>query len=598
MNKKTPKKNGSIVIPKGSKSSSEGSFPTVPLLVCLIITAAFAFGLNYFWPSPWNIRSLEMWLKLIVIAAVYGVPNFGMLAGSGDKVNNLGSNILVAGFALPVVMFLALIIGVMSGMQIFHADEYANIISVEQVDSAGMILSEDDTDSIALMDTASARQLGDREIGSIQNFSAFNVSDDYIQLNVQGDAVKIAPLEYAGFFKWMKNKETGVTGYVVVSPTTMTADYVELPEGMQYVPSACFSKNLNRHLHNQFPDLIFNNTHFEIDEDGKPYYISSVYTKTVGLFDGDIVTGAIVTDPVNGESAYYDLADVPQWVDNVVTGDVICNLYNLAFKNKNGFWNGTAIGANAGCMQVTTVDYDDDDDDKAESGTDFGYIAQDGDIYIYTGVTSMAADSSNLGFIMANERTGVCRYFPVAGANEQSAINAAEGEVQQYAYSASFPTLINIDGELTYLGVLKDKAGLVKMYYTVNVKDYGKVVVSASREECIAKYIDKLGLNPPQEVVDNLTGDVEDPNAPEEDDKEEVQEPEEPAVEVTFVITAMQYADIEGNTWVYLGTEDGTVYKAVFADNEQLLFAKKGDTVKGQSRGGKLTVEKIKSKKQ
>lgn len=595
MNKRTQNKKDSINRSKSSKSSSGGSFPTVGLLVCLAVTAIFAAVLNYFWPTPWNVRSIEMWLKLIVIAAVYGVPNFGMLAGTGEALNDRGSTVLTAGFVLPFIMLLVLVIGLAGGMQIFHADEYANIISVEQIESAGMILSEDDTDSIALMDTASARQLGDREIGSIQNFSAFNVSDDYIQLNVRGDAIKIAPLEYAGFFKWMKNKDTGVTGFVVVSPTTMTADYIELSEGMQYVPSACFSKNLSRHLHKQFPSLIFNNTHFEIDEDGRPYYISSVYTKTIGIFSGDIVTGAIVTDPVNGESTYYDLADVPQWVDNVVSGDVICNLYNLAFKNKNGFWNGTVIGANAGCMQVTTVNYDD------ESGTDFGYIAQEGDIYIYTGVTSMAADSSNLGFIMANERTGECRYFPVAGANEQSAINAAEGEVQQYAYSASFPTLINIDGELTYLGVLKDKAGLVKMYYTVNVKDYGKVVVSPSREECIAKYIDKMGLNPPQEVVDNLTGDVEDPNAPAgdaENSSEKETEPEEPAEEVTFVIAAMQYADIEGNTWVYLGTEDGIVYRALFADNEQLLFAKKGDTVKGQSRGGKLTVEKIKSKKQ
>lgn len=562
--------------------------------VVLTITVLMELILNYFWPSPWNVHSIEMWLKLFVMTGILAVAcllSAGIMQWSGTTDNKkklIWKRIFYLGSALPFAVILVIAVGFVTGFQIFHADDYANILPVEEVDSVGMILSEDDSDSIALMDTASAKQLGDREIGSIQNFSAFNVSDDYIQLNVKGDAVKVAPLEYAGFFKWMKNKDSGAAGYVTVSPTTMTADYVELPEGMKYIPSAYFSMDLNRHLHRQFPTLIFDNSHFEIDEEGNPWYISSVYTKTIGLFGGDVVTGAIITDPVTGESEYYDLNDVPGWADDVVDGTLICDLYNLSYKNKNGFWNGTFIGANTGCRQVTTIVYEEDDD--RESGADFGYIAQDGDIYIYTGVTSMAADSSNLGFIMANERTGECRYFQMPGANEQSAMNAAEGEVQQYSYLASFPTLINVDGELTYLGVLKDNAGLVKMYYSVNVKDYGKVVVASSREECISRYIDKMGLNPPQEVIDNLTGEIADGTG---NGNSPVGETETEDVE--FTIAVMQYVDVEGNTWVYMGTADGTVYKARFADNEMLLFAKTGDVIRGTVTGSRLTVAEVKS---
>ena len=408
----------------------------------------------------------------------------------------------------------------------------------------------------------------------ISNFSAFNVSEDYIQLNIHGDAVKVSPLKYTGFFKWMGNREEGVTGYVSVSPTTMTAEYVQLKEGMKYVPSAYFNDDLNRHIHYQFPTLIYGNIHFEVDEKGTPYYVSSVYDKTIGVFGGEKVIGAIITDPVSGNSEYYDMADIPQWVDYVVPGDLICSLYNVAYKNINGFWNGTSFGANKGCMQTTTIDNyteDEDGEEVVEAGTDYGYIAKDGDIYVYTGVTSMAADSSNLGFIMVNERTGEYKYFAVSSANEQSAMNAAEGEVQQYGYKETFPSLINVDGELTYIGVLKDQSGLVKLYYMVNIKDYGKVVVADTRENCITKYAEKLGLS----------NNLEKPQEPEDIVKTPVE----------FTISVIRYIDVNGNTYVYMGTEDGTVYKALFSDNEKLLFAKVGDVIKGHLINGVLIVD-------
>ncbi len=547
------------------------------VLIAFVISTILVLLLNYVWPTPWNIRSVACWFKVFLILIIYTGMHAGFLACAASEFKIAKNETLIYGpIWLPIIMIPAFFICLITGAEIFNSKNYANIISVEQVESGDMILSEDDAESIALMDTASAIQLGDREIGAIENFSAFNVSEEYIQLNIKEDAVKVAPLEYVGFFKWMSNKDGGVTGYVSVSPTTMTADYVKLEEGMQYVPSAYFSKDLNRHIHSQFPTLIYGNIHFEVDEEGKPFYVSSVYEPTIGLFGGEVVVGAIVTDPISGESVYYDINEIPQWVDYVVPGDLICDLYNVAYKNINGFWNGTSFGANTGCMQTTTIDSgseDEEDEESSAAGTDYGYIAKDGDIYIYTGVTSMAADNSNLGFIMVNERTGEYKYFAVSSANEQSAMNAAEGEVQQYGYEASFPTLINVDGELAYIGVLKDQSGLVKMYYMVNVKDYGKVVVADDRDTCVNKYAEKLGLDVNEEIIG----------------------PSEDAVEkedVAFVISVIQYVDVDGDTYVYMGTEDGVIYKALFADNEQLLFAKVGDTIIGTVSDGLLTVTK------
>ncbi|MBQ2902145.1 MAG: hypothetical protein IJE49_09900 [Agathobacter sp.] len=549
-----------------------------PVVIGLVISTVITLIFDYLLPTPWNFRSEGTWIKLFFVVMIYAFINaFAVAISQGKYEARRYEKLVNLPFVLPIIMVPAFFICILTGAEIFNAKNYANIIQVEQVESGDAILSEKDAESIALMDTASAKQLGDREIGAIENFSAFNVSDDYIQLNIKEDAVKVAPLEYIGLFKWMSNRGEGVTGYVSVSPTTMTADYVELEKGMKYIPSAYFHEDLNRHLHYQFPTLIYGNIHFEIDEEGNPYYVSSVFDKTIGVFGGEIVVGAIITDPVTGNSEYYDVADIPQWVDYVFPGDLICELYNVAYKNINGFWNGTSFGANTGCMQTTTTDsyYEEDGEVYIEAGTDYGYIAKDGDIYVYTGVTSMAADSSNLGFIMVNERTGQYKYFAVSSANEQSAMNAAQGEVQQYGYLASFPTLINVDNELAYIGVLKDRSGLVKMYYMVNVKDYGKVVVADSREACVTKYAEKLGLDLNEDIIGNVP----------EDEKPVESTP------VEFTIEVLQYVDVDGNTYVYMGTSDGSVYKALFKDNEQLLFAKAGDTIKGSVTNGIFTLE-------
>lgn len=574
---------------EGYSKSGKGSLikaVTIGLLITILIAAV----LNYLWPTPWNLQSVACHFKIFIIVTVCAFVNLICVSASGNSKNENSKKISRFLFLLPAIGILVLLIGAISGAQILHSKAYADLIKVETVESSDAIISQDDAESIALMDTASATQLGDREIGSIENFSAFNVSNEYIQLNVENDAVKIAELEYAGLFKWVKNKEAGVTGYVTVSPTTMTANYIELKEGMQYVPSAYFSKDLNRHIHKNFPTLIYSNTHFEVDESGNPYYVSSVYEKTIGLFGGEKVKGAILTEPVSGTCVYYDLDEIPTWVDDVVDGELICKLYNLSFKNRNGYWNGTFLGANTGCMQTTTVSEKSDDDEEDDKvTTDFGYIAKDEDIYIYTGITSMAKDSSNLGFIMVNERTGEYRYFAVSGANEQSAMNAAEGEVQQYSYTASFPTLLNVDTELTYIGVLKDNNGLVKMYYMVNVKDYGEVTVAPKLEECINLYATEMNLQLNDALLEKIDGEVA--SSDEKDNMKESTDTK--AEEVEFTISVIQYIDVDGNTYVYMGTEDGMVYKALFAENEDLLFAKVNDTIRGMVQDGNVIVKSV-----
>ncbi len=537
-----------------------------PYIIGAIASLLFLGLCLYIFTPAINIRNLGLWILIDVTLLIFiiierlakGQKDFGWVTiskkigskGRTKKFNKFNFNIksYIAPIALTAVIILISVIG----STIFNAIAYSEILKVKGSDFSADLAESVGTDSIALMDTASAQMLGDREIGALSDVvSQFNVSYNYTQIDYNGKPIKVSPLVYADFFKWLNNKHNGIKGYVTVNPVTMSASF-EKCEGMRFVPSAYFSENAYRYLWTKYPTLMLDNMHFEIDENGKPYYIASIIDKTIGLFGGKTVVGCVVLDPVNGNTEKYDVADIPKWIDVVFYGDLICEQYNWYGMFQNGYLN--SLFAKKGCKQVTTYYSSDEEEMDVAPVSDYGYVAKDGDIWIYTGVTSVNGDSSNIGFLLANERTGESRYYTIAGADEKSAMAAAEGEVQEKGYQASFPSLINIDGNPTYIMVLKDSGGLVKLYATVNVEQYNIVTTATTQAECIQKYKTALGIEP-------------------EEQKKDVKEK-------IITIASIKYIDIDGNTFIYLIDRSNNIFKAKASSNENMLLLNIGDKVK------------------
>lgn len=531
------------------------------------IAALLVFGLClYIFCPAINVHNISLWiivditiLVFIVVARITnGCKDFGWVTvskktGSKGRTKKFTKfNFNIKYYIPPIVLTVVIILISVIGSTVFNATAYSKILKVTESDFSVDLAESVGTDSIALMDTASAQMLGDREIGALSNVvSQFNVSYDYTQIDYNGKPIKVSALEYAGFFKWMNNKQDGIKGYVTVDPVSMSASFQE-SDGMKYVPSAFFSENAYRYLWTKYPTLILDNLHFEIDESGKPYYVASIVEYTIGLFGGKTVSGCVVLDPVSGETDIYNVADIPNWIDVVFYGDLICEQYNWHGMFQNGYMN--SMFAKKGCKQVTTYYVSDDEDIEDTPASDYGYIAKDGDIWIYTGVTSVNGDSSNIGFLLANERTGESRYYSIAGADEKSAMSAAEGEVQEKGYQASFPSLINIDSHPTYIMVLKDSGGLVKLYAAVNVEQYNIVTTATTQAECIKKYKTALGI----------------------ENNEQIKETKEK----TITISSIKYIDIDGNTYIYLIDNDSNIFKAKASANENMLLLNIGDKVK------------------
>ncbi len=531
------------------------------------VAALVFLGLSLYFLCPaLNVHNVGLWILLDIALLIFilveriakGCKDFGRVTvtqktgSKGRHKSFVKFNFGIHHYILPIAFAVLIAFIGLIGSTVLNASDYSKILTVKDSDFSIDLAESVGTDSIALMDTASAQMLGDREIGTLSDVvSQFDVSYDYSQIDYNGKPIKVSALEYAGFFKWINNKDNGVKGYVTVDPVSMSASF-EQSEGMKYVPSAYFSEDAYRYLWTKYPTLMLDNLHFEIDESGKPYYVVSVIEKTIGLFGGKTVSGCVVLDPVSGETAHYATADIPKWIDVVFYGDLLCEQYNWYGMFQNGYMN--SLFAKKGCKQVTTYYSSDEEADDVTPVSDYGYIAKDGDIWIYTGVTSVNGDSSNIGFLLANERTGESRFYLIAGADEKSAMAAAEGEVQEKGYQASFPSLININGYPTYIMVLKDSGGLVKLYATVNVEQYNIVTTATTQADCINKYKAALGIE-----SNGVTDEVQ---------------------EKTVTIASIKYIDIDGNTYIYLIDKDNSIFKAKASANEEMLLLNVGDKVK------------------
>lgn len=528
---------------------------SVRIIVSAILTLIFV-ALSFYVTLPAiNPQSEGFWIFLIegitfyigayVLFSFLGQRKTNKKAKSNFKFKKTAG--VIVGICVLLVPILVLAIGSLVSSTFFNANAYANLIEVPEADFADDMPETEIVNNIALMDTDTAIKMGNRTLGALSNVvSQYEISTNYKQINYNKAPQKVSTLEYADFFKWYANKAQGIPGYVMVDPVNVTdAKYIELENPIKYTESGYFGDDLMRKLRFSYPTKIFGNCSFEIDDNGNPYYVVACMMPRIAIFGAYDVSEVIIFDPVSGSSDIYALSEVPAWVDNVFTGTLASQKYDWYGTLKNGYWN--SIIGNKDC-KVTTDDY--------------GYIVIEDDVWFFTGVTSVVSDESNIGFIISNARTGEYKFYPVTGAEEYSAMDSAQGQVQEKGYVASFPSLINVSGEATYIMVLKDSAGLVKLYALVNVENYAIVATGSTQTEAKEEYLKLLKQNG---LIDKIP------------EKEEISDTD--VVEATIKISDIQVYTVGGESVFYITATDGTIYKQRLCDNEGLIILNKDDTL-------------------
>lgn len=465
---------------------------------CVIFSVVYWFIACYFFLIQLSLSSLAFWTALdvylfVIWAVLHHWPDKKKAVPADSKAVKRLGYVTLAAFVIPAVLFVF-------NTKIFRAGSYAAVVEEpREAKFEDTVPKETEQfDKLALIDTDTSAVIGERELGSLTDLvSQYEIDQsEYATINIDGYPAKVAPLEYASFMRWLSNYKTGTPGYVKINPSNGDAELIRLKEGMKYMPSARFSKDLRRHLYFFNPTQKYGSYFFEVDEEGNPYWTVPVISKRNFVLN-EKITGLVTVNAITGETKQYALQDVPSWVDIVFNGDYLTSRYDDHWKFRNGFWN--AITTKKGCLETTSTFYYDEDGDKVYNGNDYGYITIDDDIWIYTGVTSAANDASNVGMLMVNERTGEGKYFPIAGADEGSAMGAAEGELQQYGYKASFPSLININDKPVYIMVMTDANHIVKNYAMVDMQDYSNVVTGKTRSDVITAYEKMMGSDTSEE---------------------------------------------------------------------------------------------------
>ncbi|MBR6603144.1 MAG: hypothetical protein IKK94_03925 [Clostridia bacterium] len=521
-------------------------FKKILISVLLVLVGG---GINFYINLPaLNPKSSEFWSFLAFVIFLAVLPFIIVdkskvikknAEGKGTYINIDFKSLNFIAIGLIVLPLIVILVGNIFSSTIFNAKRYASLIDVETVAFEEDMPETNDVTNVALMDTSSAIIIGNRALGSLSEVvSQYQSSNVYSQINYGGTPKKVSSLEYADFFKWLGNRDRGVPGYIMVDPVYNTSEYKKLKNPIHYTESGYFGDDLMRKLRLSYPTKIFGTHSFEIDENGDPYYIFSCLSPRIGLFGAYDVSEVIIFNPCDGSSEIYDVENTPSWIDIVYDGYLATKKYNWQGMLSGGYWN-SVIG-NVGCKQTTD---------------DFGYVVRGDDVWYFTGVTSIAADESNIGFILSNARTGEYKFYPVVGAEEYSAMNAAEGEVQEKGYIASFPSLINVAGEATYIMVLKDSGGLVKLYALVNVEQYSIVATGETQAAVMASYKKLLREN-------GVSSDAASSGE-----------------EYTFGIVEVRMANIGNESFIYLLGNDGKTYKGNISVDESLITLRSLDTI-------------------
>lgn len=508
-------------------------------LVPFIITTITGGILFYFALPSLSFKSIGFWIYLILLLLVFEASLLfnGKLsfAKPGYKAGGISAGIAGGiAIALSIVIFGICLI---ASSRLFNSSAYANLLK-DNIKESDFLTYQATLSNVPLLDKDSAVQISNRELGSLVDVvSQFELGENE-QITLNGKSVRVSPLYYGSFFKWNNNRNEGTPGYIKIDMMTQEAELIRLKEGIKYSPSEFFGRDLKRHLRMKHPAAMFSSYNFEIDEEGVPFWIVPVEKHRIGLFGGIDVDFVLLVNAVTGDISKYSINEIPEWIDNVYNSDLIMSQYDDYGSFQNGYWN--SIFGQKG-VKVTTEGYN--------------YIPIGNDNWIYTGVTSAGRDESNIGFILSNKRTKETFYYPISGAEEYSAMSSAEGVVQHLGYKATFPLLLKVEGQPTYMMALKDAGGLVKMYGLVNVEKYQVVATGDTIQSCQQKY---------RELLKNNSIDVT----------------ETETERISGVIEGIKTAAIDGTTYYYIKLAGYDSYFVLSVKDNQLIVLKEiGNTI-------------------
>ena len=418
------------------------------------------------------------------IFSAYVVLNFliglGGIRITTDQASHMSVSVdknvkgIKTGFTLLIIFWVLYFAATVISMPLFNYKAYRDQLGQPEISEFTDTVQPLALNQLPVVDKALARELADKKVGENPGLGSQVVLGTPVIQKVNDKLVWVVPLEHSGFFKWLKNLD-GSAGYIVVSATDVSDVDLVTDHKIKYQENAYLLDDLNRHVR-LFEGGLFRGMtdySFELDDDGVPYWVITTY-KNRWLFSLPEASGVAIVNATTGETNYYDVDNLPEWVDRVQPEAFIMQ----QIQNQGAYVHGIFNFSNQ---------------DKFRTSQGNIIVYNGSDCYLFTGLTSVGSDESAIGFIMVDMVTKEPKMYQMSGATEMAAQQSAQGKVQQYGYTASFPMIINLDGKATYFMTLKDRAGLIKQYAFVSVSNYTNVGTGETIDSALRNFRQVMG---------------------------------------------------------------------------------------------------------
>ncbi|MBP2099439.1 hypothetical protein [Enterococcus rivorum] len=293
-----------------------------------------------------------------------------------------------------------------------------------------------------------------------------------------------------------------------MSATDVYEQPVPIKNKMTYIPSAYFSKDVERKIY--FATATYKSIgtpQLEIDDDGHAFYVQTLY-KPRGLSENPNYRKIkiAVLDTVDGKVNVYDLKDVPKFIDAPISPEMASELNSVYGKYQLGWLNSKL--SKKGVKLAT------------ENGTEDDVTPifnEKGEMLYFTDFTSpSSSDDSAIGYSFINARTGELTYYSKKNMMDSEGLLALVNLVYpEKKLKGNMPLLYNIDGVPTWVVSMLDKNGIFKKIAYVNATDSDILAMEDTVQQTLQTYRVKLqeknvNAKPTSEVTEvEVTGTVQ-----------------------------------------------------------------------------------------
>jgi len=444
------------------------------------IASLFILWLVFYGSTPsmvWPFFGLPGLAVFFLWLSCFIVELFLKIEGTNEKDRQFRGLVITGPLVGAFVVCLA--VRGIYGWSAFNATHYSSMLGSVDVRDWNQDVQPKDPRHMRMVSEENAHYIAKKAVANAGTIgSQFALDDTSMTLQkVNGHLVYVIPFDFSQFSVWLNS--AGSPGYIIVDAEDpeIAPRLVELEDGelMQYMPGAFFAHNLERHLRkNGYSMIGLIEPRFELDEEGRAYWVVSTYQPTVSWW-GEKVTGVLTIDPGTGTITQYTVENAPVWIDRIVP-----RTFTMQYITWRGEYSGGWLNSWWGKKDLT----------QPETSTLI--YGSDNRAEWVSGITSTsAADDSLVGLMYTDSRTGKTVYYRTnGGATDEAVVQAVNNNMQvKFKHlHASTPQLYNVYGTMASVVPLLNENHAFQGMAIALITNVQDVAVGTNQAEALRNY--------------------------------------------------------------------------------------------------------------